>query len=128
MPAGIGFTSASCSAYRSSPSAATAGPAVDSTMTRLSSPLTKVMVGSPDVRDGVLHRVVFGFHDGRDRRELAALVLHLLLEQQVLQVERHLPRRRVAVGGQRAHALGRQRLGAIALPEEPRVVARQLLP
>src|SRR2546422_4196694 len=62
----------------------------------------------------------------RDRRVGVVLVLHLALQLQVLQVERHLPLRRVLAGAERPPALGHQLLGALALQREPAVVAREL--
>src|SRR3989449_5881619 len=57
----------------------------------------------------------------RDRRVGVVLVLHLALQLQVLQVERHLPLRRVLAGAERPPALGHQLLGALALQREPAV-------
>src|SRR2546425_4062101 len=123
--------SVTCRPQRISPSAAAAAAGASAARSVTTSDIrtarTGVMTLSANVGDGVLHGVVLGLHDVRDRRELAAFVLQLVLKLQVLQVERRLPRRRVlAGGGERALALGHQPRDALALRDEPAIEARQL--
>ena len=47
-------------------------------------------ISSTDIVDRVIHGIVPRLHDIGDHRELPLLVLHLILQREILQVEAHL--------------------------------------
>src|SRR5512143_4177264 len=59
----------------------------DDLSNRVSGRPWKPAQSSTDIVDGVLGRVVLGLHDVAEESEPAVLVLHLLLEAEVLHVE-----------------------------------------